>query len=103
LRLAFNFLDVDGDGMLTSADLCLHAATDSEGSQNAVASWLERWKDSRSGGESALTHTSFRNALGLQCLVPQAVYSPEHPWCGREGIAYACQRGSAAAAMYDVA
>ncbi|CAK9045901.1 Electrogenic sodium bicarbonate cotransporter 1 [Durusdinium trenchii] len=89
VRLAFSFLDVDRDGMLSASDLLAHVAglpqrnssapaavakmTPVPSSNELVKIWIERWQVKDRSGES-LTLQSFREALLSSCSGEDALF-----------------------------
>lgn len=52
LRLAFSYLDVDGDGVLSPGDLAAHLSVPNEDAAKAASQWVARWAK---GGDDADT------------------------------------------------
>jgi len=79
LDLAFHYLDADGDGHLGLSDILRHV--DGERAQDAVLSWLHKWRDSTSSNQTPplLGFREFRRALAASCVRPGAVPTGVRP------------------------
>mmetsp|Transcript_26673 Transcript_26673/g.62417 ORF Transcript_26673/g.62417 Transcript_26673/m.62417 type:complete len:96 (+) Transcript_26673:2-289(+) len=76
IRLAFRYLDVDSDGMLSAMDLAYHIDSEISKSLPIAGQWLQHWSRQNPAGLSELDFRAMLLESSWSHLEPYVAESP---------------------------